>query len=83
MEFERARLLEATVAAWLVLMTTDMVIFLDFKRGVRATFEPGGVGSGLRRLREFLAAGQLTERAEKTLSEMLKSFSRRARFPGV
>src|SRR5882724_3407704 len=34
---EAARLFAATVAAKFVLMTTDMVIFLDAKRGVRAT----------------------------------------------
>src|SRR3954466_11875546 len=37
LSLEAARLFAATVAAKLVLMTTDMVIFLDAKRGVRAT----------------------------------------------
>ena len=32
----------AVVAAKFVLMTTDMVIFLDAKRGVRASFVIGG-----------------------------------------
>jgi hypothetical protein len=35
--FDAARLFEAAVAAELVLMTTDMMIFLDAERGVRAT----------------------------------------------
>src|ERR1043166_2568826 len=39
--FEAARLFAATVAAKFVLMTTDMVIFLDPERGVRATFVSG------------------------------------------
>src|SRR5471030_1893405 len=39
---EAARLFAATVAAKLELMTTDMVIFLDAKRGVRATVVFGG-----------------------------------------
>jgi hypothetical protein len=38
---EAARLFAATVAAKFVLMTTDMVIFLDAKRDVRVTFVSG------------------------------------------
>src|SRR5262249_44793039 len=46
---EAARLFAATVAAKLVLMTTDMLIFLDTKRDVRVAVGPGGIGSGSRR----------------------------------
>src|ERR1700676_5108063 len=45
-ELEAARLFAAMLAAMFVLITTDMVIFLDAKRGVRAAVGPGGSAPG-------------------------------------
>jgi hypothetical protein len=62
MAFELARLLAAMLAAELELMTTDMGIFLDVKRGVRAAVVSGRFGSGSRRPRVELAACPVSAR---------------------